>query len=138
MPLRQCYINDMDTVNKTASDRVCKRGYCSHVPEHECIDDGLEEQFLEAWNIALDIAHMLKTDFGARRIRIAGSLLERDRFHKGSDIDLVVENFTMSNVLECDHSLTRWHPWRVDIVPLRSLPVPKRRYFRQRSYLIDQ
>lgn len=41
-----------------------------------------------AWEVALQAAHLLKTEFGASRVAVFGSLLYPERFHLRSDIDL--------------------------------------------------
>lgn len=43
-----------------------------------------------AWKIAYQVAVMLYEDFGATQVAVFGSLAGRDRFSKGSDIDIAV------------------------------------------------
>jgi uncharacterized protein len=50
----------------------------------------LEERRQRAWIIAHEAAGILKEEFGASRVVAFGSLLQPNRFHLSSDIDLAV------------------------------------------------
>ena len=56
----------------------------------------LEEQkelsisFDRAWAVAKQAAAILRTQFGAHRIVVIGSLTHKQRYHQRSDVDLVV------------------------------------------------
>lgn len=47
-----------------------------------------KEVYLKAWNDARKAAEILKDEYGARDVWIFGSLTDKNRFHKRSDIDL--------------------------------------------------
>ncbi|MGC1306019.1 MAG: nucleotidyltransferase domain-containing protein [Phormidesmis sp.] len=46
----------------------------------------------EGWEAARKVAQMLKADFGVERAVLFGSLLDHERMHDNSDIDLAVWN----------------------------------------------
>ncbi len=48
----------------------------------------LNQRRERAWRVAREGARLLQKDFGARRVRIFGSLLQADRFDERSDVDL--------------------------------------------------
>ena len=50
----------------------------------------LEERFKQAWQVARQAARCLRSEFGARRVLVFGSLSNKDWFHQWSDIDLAV------------------------------------------------
>ncbi|ADL07339.1 nucleotidyltransferase family protein [Thermosediminibacter oceani] len=50
----------------------------------------LEERYEEAWNSAKKAAELLYTKFRAERVLVFGSLTDRSRFNKWSDIDIAV------------------------------------------------
>jgi uncharacterized protein len=43
-----------------------------------------------AWHVVQHAAHMLQTQFGAKRVVVFGSVLSPQRFHAHSDVDLAV------------------------------------------------
>lgn len=105
----------------------------SKIPSHKSVNDGLEERFKEAWSIVFKAAAILKNNFRISEVRVTGSLLERERFREESDIDLVVPEFSMTEMLDSGKYLDAFHPWRIDVVPLRSMPKLKADYFLTRS-----
>lgn len=56
----------------------------------------LEEQdeialyYDRAWSVAIRAADMLRAQYGVQRVYAIGSLSDQQRFHKESDVDLVV------------------------------------------------
>lgn len=107
------------------------------MPAHQEVKDGLEERFREAWDVAFRAAHLLKHSYGARQVLVTGSLLRRDRFHAESDIDLVVENFGMAEAFDSQKGLEQFYPWPIDVIPVQSLPSPRREYILDRSVYLD-
>lgn len=54
-------------------------------------DDGaLIERYEEGWKLARRAASLLKERFGAKKVVVFGSLTDRSRFKRSSDIDLAV------------------------------------------------
>jgi predicted nucleotidyltransferase len=66
-----------------------------------------------------------------------GSLLNRERFHEESDIDLAVTNFTMADSFDCAHFFQEFSPWEIEIVPLLSVLPEKRKLILQRSVALE-
>ncbi|MFP4522102.1 MAG: nucleotidyltransferase family protein [Fibrobacterota bacterium] len=108
------------------------------VPEHEVYPDGLEDRFLEAWEIAFEAAEILKKKFKVKEVRVTGSLIKRERYKETSDIDLVVPEFSMSEMLDCGKDLDKFYPWEIDIIPLKSTTQKKAEYFYNRSIPIGR
>ncbi|KAA3664800.1 MAG: nucleotidyltransferase domain-containing protein [Chloroflexi bacterium] len=50
----------------------------------------LEAKFGRAWQVAEQGAALLKSEFGAERVAVFGSLLAPNLFHHRSDVDLAV------------------------------------------------
>jgi len=48
----------------------------------------LQGRFARAWRVAGQAAELLKTEFGAQRVVVFGSLLQPELFHVRSDVDL--------------------------------------------------
>ena len=103
------------------------------IPLHNVINDGLEPRFCKSWDIAFEIARMLRTKYSAKEVRITGSLLKRERFHEESDIDLAVTNFSMSQVFDIEPEFEKYFPWKIDLIPLESVYPEKRAYILSRS-----
>jgi predicted nucleotidyltransferase len=103
------------------------------IPPHIDIEDGLEERFCKAWNMALEIARMLKEKYHAEDVRILGSLLSRERFHEDSDIDIAVTNFTEAQAFDIEPEFEKYFPVKVDLIPLNSVYPEKRAYILSRS-----
>jgi len=107
------------------------------IPVHKPVDDGLEPRYLEAWQAAFSIARLLKNYCNADDVRITGSLLDRDRFHEESDIDLVVTNFTMADSFNCNRHLEAFSAWSIDIIPLLSLTPARQALMVERSVPLE-
>jgi predicted nucleotidyltransferase len=95
--------------------------------------DGLGKQFREYWKVARKAALFLRSRYVTGEIRIIGSLLKRERFHEESDIDLVVEKFSMADKMDAERELERCFSQKVDLIPLKSLPDFKQKYFVEQS-----
>jgi uncharacterized protein len=50
-----------------------------------------------AWDVARRAADILRTRYGATRVRAFGSILHPERFHASSDVDLAVEGVTVAD-----------------------------------------
>jgi predicted nucleotidyltransferase len=50
-----------------------------------------------AWGVARRAADILRTKYGATRVRAFGSILHPERFHAGSDVDLAVEGVSVAD-----------------------------------------
>ena len=103
------------------------------IPLHSIIDDGLEPRFRKSWDIAFDIARMLREKYHAEDVRIIGSLLNRERFHEESDIDLAVTNFSMAQAFDIEPEFEKYFPLKIDLIPLESVYPEKRDYILSRS-----
>ena len=74
-----------------------------------------------AWGIARAAARLLRERFGARRVRVFGSL-STPWFHEGSDIDLAVEGIPPERLSEAEAALAELAPdFRVDLVPIEEI-----------------
>ena len=61
---------------------------------------------------------------GVRRVWLVGSLVERDRFHERSDIDLVVEGLPSERYIRVLTQIYDRLPagWELDLIRLEELP----------------
>lgn len=50
----------------------------------------LAQRRARAWQVAQQAVHILKEQFGARRVVVFGSVVSPGRFHQHSDVDLAV------------------------------------------------
>lgn len=74
-----------------------------------------------AWAVAREAAALLKSRFGARRVRVFGSL-PTAWFHERSDIDLAVEGIPLDRLSEAEAALADLAPeFHVDLVPLEEI-----------------
>jgi uncharacterized protein len=103
------------------------------IPIHPVINDGLESRFCRSWDIAFEIAQMLREKYHAEDVRITGSLLNRERFHEESDIDLAVTNFSMPQAFDIEPEFEKYFPLKIDLIPLESVYPEKRTYILSRS-----
>ncbi|MGB9792774.1 MAG: nucleotidyltransferase family protein [Thermacetogeniaceae bacterium] len=51
-------------------------------------DPSLMESYKEAWQVAVRAAAILKERYGAKKVVVFGSLVDRSRFTRWSDVDL--------------------------------------------------
>jgi predicted nucleotidyltransferase len=82
-----------------------------------------EDQLSRAWEVARQATQVLRTRYGASRVRAFGSLVHPGRFHTDSDIDLAVEGLTacdywdaLADVLFLDDEIA------IDLVDLDTCP----------------
>jgi len=106
------------------------------MPRHSVYNDGLEARFCKSWDIAFEVAQMLREKYHAEDVRITGSLLHRERFHEESDIDLAVSNFTMPQAFDIEPEFEKYFPIKIDLIPLESVYPEKRDFILSRSETI--
>ncbi|MGA7877707.1 MAG: nucleotidyltransferase domain-containing protein [Desulfoferrobacter sp.] len=56
----------------------------------------LDERYTKAWQLAKAAASLLRNEFGAKDVFVFGSLVHRELFHPGSDIDLAASGIDPS------------------------------------------
>jgi uncharacterized protein len=103
------------------------------IPPHPVVDDGLESRFRKSWDVAFEVARMLREKYHAEDVRVIGSLLNRERFHEESDIDIAVTNFSMPQAFDIEPEFQKYFPLRIDLIPLESVYPEKRAYILERS-----
>jgi len=64
-----------------------RRSAVTNKPEH-C--DEIKGRRLRAWSVAKKAAKILKSEFGAEKVIVFGSLIHPNLFHPHSDVDLAV------------------------------------------------
>lgn len=74
----------------------------------------------QGWQVARQAAQVLKQEFGARRVRLFGSLLDWRRVRTESDIDLAVEGLANERYLEAVTRLLDLSDFSVDLVQIES------------------
>lgn len=94
-------------------DKDMKEVYVSWLRQSISHSHDCEELYKHAWEVAQKAADLLRNRYGVSRIRVFGSLVHKDNFHPGSDIDLAVEGLkssdywkALSSVLFLDDKLT--------------------------------
>ncbi len=96
-------------------------------------------EFIEAWRrrfaaqeaesralaaqarLALTEAIAILKEHGAKRVILFGSLLQRERFHRGSDIDLAVEGIPPQKFIRAGADLMMALDWPIDLKPLEEI-----------------
>ncbi len=66
------------------------------------------------------MAKTLGKRYGADKVVLFGSVLNGDRFHEGSDIDLAVRGLRPESFFAAWNKLEEASPFRVDLVTLES------------------
>ncbi len=59
-----------------------------------------KQRHAEAWQLAHEAAKLLKNSFSVQRVVLFGSLLQLERFHLRSDVDLAAWGLTPTNWLK--------------------------------------
>lgn len=67
----------------------------------------LEASYQKAWSNAKKAAEILKKDYGAHEVWIFGSLTNKNKFHKRSDIDLAEAGIPDSQYYSAFAAITR-------------------------------
>jgi predicted nucleotidyltransferase len=82
-------------------------------------DTDIEARYKKAWQEARKAAAILKKDFGAERVWVFGSLTDKSRFHKRSDIDLAEVGIPAKRFYAAVAAVTRSiKDYKVDLVDL--------------------
>jgi uncharacterized protein len=69
----------------------------------------LDERFQLGRQIARELAELLRSEFGAERVVLFGSLTDRDLFHERSDIDLAAWGIPEQRYLAAVGAVTGVH-----------------------------
>ncbi|MFW5985810.1 MAG: nucleotidyltransferase family protein [Halanaerobiales bacterium] len=77
----------------------------------------LEKHYRKAWQQAKKAAKILKSEYGAEKVWVFGSLTDKERFHKRSDIDLAARGIPDSRFYAAVAKITRnIKDFKVDLV----------------------
>lgn len=77
----------------------------------------LDEHFEKAWEQAKVAANILKKEYGARKVWVFGSLTDKDKFNKNSDIDLAEIGIADKKFYSAVAAITRAvRDFKVDLV----------------------
>ena len=79
-----------------------------------------KKRWQEARREAEALAKTLGKRYGADKVVLFGSVLDGDRFHEGSDIDLAVRGLRPDSFFAAWNKLEEASPFRVDLVTLES------------------
>jgi len=79
-----------------------------------------KKRWQEARREAEVLAERLGKRYGADKVVLFGSVLDGDRFHEGSDIDLAVGGLRPETFFAVWDKLEEANPFRVDLVALES------------------
>jgi uncharacterized protein len=109
-------------MNKTALELTPEQWKTYHPHINYSTDNNQEEERVKlAWEIARNIAQILKEKFAITKVIVFGSLVHRHWFNQRSDIDIAVENlppekfFTALNYIS---DIT--DEFEIDLVPLET------------------
>jgi uncharacterized protein len=77
----------------------------------------IDRKWIKAWALARLAAKILKQKFGAQKVVVFGSLLEKDNFSPWSDIDLAVWGISGSRFYAAVGTITGLSPFiKIDLV----------------------
>ena len=80
----------------------------------------IDKKFDLAWREVREIAHLLKNKYDVEKVIVFGSLLDKDRFHLSSDIDLAVEGIDDSVFYKAyGEIIGEYTDFKVDLVDLK-------------------
>ncbi len=79
------------------SDKDMREVYISWLQRSVSHANDYESLYKHAWEVARKAADLLRKRYGVNRIRVFGSLVHKDNFHPGSDVDLAVEGLKPSD-----------------------------------------
>lgn len=97
-----------------------KRGARERLAREEAETRKRREQ---AWSVAQRAAAHLRAEFGARRVRVFGSLAAQARFGLASDIDLAVEGITADRFWSAWAALDYIEsPFEIDLIAIEFAP----------------
>ncbi|MDE0317749.1 MAG: hypothetical protein OXM61_22955 [Candidatus Poribacteria bacterium] len=98
-----------------------------------------EELLQRAWTVAHRLAAVLYQDYGASKVAVFGSLAERERFTKYSDIDIVVWGVSYNKCLDA-----LWDTeglgseFKIDIINFKTITMSFRERILSQAILIDR
>lgn len=82
-------------------------------------EKALNKRYESAWDDIKKIAKMLKEKYGAEKVIVFGSLLNKKRFHKRSDIDLAVKGIDDELFYEAYGKIIgKYTDFKVDLVDI--------------------
>jgi len=83
----------------------------------------LEERWRVGRRLAEEVAELVRAVAGVRRVWLVGSLVERDRFHERSDIDLLVEGLPSGRYMRALAEIYDRLPagWELDLIRIEEL-----------------
>jgi uncharacterized protein len=88
----------------------------------------LDLRFQQAWEVARQGAEILRTQFGAQKVILFGSLVNRKLFHQRSDIDLAVWGITeQAYLLALGSLLDLTAEFSIDLIRVEEAPERLRR-----------
>lgn len=76
----------------------------------------------QGWQVAQQSAQILEQEFGASQVKLFGSMLDLQRIHEESDVDLAVEGLADDRYLEALARLLDLSPLSVDLVQIEHAP----------------
>ena len=80
-----------------------------------------------AWAVASQAAALLRAEYGVDRVAVFGSLVQRELFHRGSDIDLAVWGMDERHYYRAVGRLLALDPdFEVDLIMVEEAPVSLR------------
>jgi predicted nucleotidyltransferase len=98
-----------------------------------------EELLQRAWAVAHRLAAVLYQDYGASKVAVFGSLAERERFTKYSDIDIVVWGVSYNKCLDALWGTEDLgSEFKIDIINFKSINRSFRERILSQAILIDK
>jgi uncharacterized protein len=77
----------------------------------------IESNWIKAWALAREAANLLKRQFGAQKVVVFGSLLDKSRFSPWSDIDLAVWGIPSKRFYAAIGTITDMSPiFKIDVI----------------------
>lgn len=78
----------MDEKSKDLASYYAKKYPFTFVDDPSQFGEGLNNRYAAAWELARQAANLLKESYGAKKVAVFGSLVDRSRFTPWSDVDL--------------------------------------------------
>lgn len=76
------------------------------------------ERQQQGWQVARQAAQLLKQEYGATKVMLFGSMVNRQRIHAASDVDLTVQGLPDNRYLEAVAALLDLSEFAVDLVQI--------------------
>lgn len=84
-------------------------------------DENLDVRYHRAWQKARIAADILKKEYGAEKVWVFGSLIQKDRFNQKSDIDLAEVGIPDDKFYSAIAAITRVvRDFEIDLVDMKS------------------